>query len=798
MWHKKCWDAYREESNYRGAADRREGKHQRCVKCKRFNGQLVRIDGKVVTIKVERDHIVSLALNGPRAWTGARCQLCHQEKSTEDNARVKDWRARDPRPRSARRAPRGNRRASMANTPSARARSSSNQRAQRAGALDTIVRVVLALAFIGVALVMFFDWWDEVGALAAAIGRSALPYAIATGAVALAVLVLVVWLRLRKRARWEAIYRLTNAISQEARVAPDVIRIRPRRWRHGIPVRGSAYYGETVDDQPGSETREKVERIIQHKLGLNLVFEWQHWRDTVYWRPAPIEAPQRAHPDLDAADEPEPADEPSGKTELVQQRVEEKVRSLIKSKDGVDFTWGNADAIGPLRFKVAYPSAYNDESDDTRQALVDGVNSKAPGRWRATWNTEENRVEFERRPPMPTNIAIPVEASNDTWRLPFGTDEHGDQVVWDMKLHPHALIAGGTGSGKTVTLRALIQAAVARGFVVICIDPKRIEMAGLRGWPGVRVVATGTTHMIAAVTLLADIMDDRYKAIEDGDVDENDLPPVLVVIDEAREFIDRANAHWKANKTGSGQEHPVIERWRSMARLGRSGRIHLLVGIQRPDAKVIGGEARDNYGFRVALGSMSPEGAKMMFGRTDIGRDIPEDAKGRATVAIGNDFREVQGYNTPDPRKDRTPGAIKLLGQLRKLADEHASNALANITPELIEEIAEEIGGRAPGRRSFAPRRETATGKPSISSPTRRKQDRQQDASNWEPTKIGDLEDGDTVRLMIDGEPTEVQIIGLDESPDSDDLAEVTYRLADGTESVIAVEYDEQVSRRVN
>jgi hypothetical protein len=791
-WHEQCWDTYREGSNYRGAAERREGKHQRCANCGRVTGEIAWDRGKAERIKVQRDHIIALALNGRHDWTAPRCQFCHQDKTTDDNRRVKDWRAADPR---ANRANRSDRRKTMPSTPprSAASRNRSGPPPQ-SRPIGTALRAIAGLAFIGIAVL-----WLTSGSIQEAIdrleaiGRTALPWAIAAVASAL-VAAITAWAIARvRRARAEAIYRLKNALSQKLRVAPDVIQIKVKRWRHGVPVRGSAWYSETVDDEPESPVRVDVERMLEHKLGLRLAIDWDAANDTVHWWPIDDRKPLTAHDHDDDTDpgpedaEQDAAEEAAARIDAVRERVEEKVRSLIKPKDpaAVVFEWGPADAIGPLSFRLGYPSAYNDESGDTRQDLVDGVNAKAPGRWRATWNTEENRVEFERRPPMPSNVLIPVATDGDSWRLPFGVDEHGDQVVWNMKMHPHALIAGGTGSGKTVTLRAFIQAAVARGFVVFCVDPKRIEMAGLRGWPGVRVVATGVTHMIALVTLLADVMDDRYEAIEDGKVTEDQLPPVLVVIDEAREFIDRANAFWRANKTGSGQEHPVIERWRSMARLGRSGRMHLLVGIQRPDAKVVGGEARDNYGFRAALGSMSPEGAKMMFGRTDVGRDIPEEAKGRATVGIGNEAIEVQGYNTPDPRKDTTPGAMELLGQLRALATEHASPALSEITAEMIDELAEEMQNGRGGERK--PARRTGSGKPPAASR------RPQIEDGWQPCTVFDLAVGETARIPVDGEMVEVTIVELVESADDDDLIEITYRDADGNEAVIALDTDEQV-----
>jgi DNA segregation ATPase FtsK/SpoIIIE-like protein len=370
--------------------------------------------------------------------------------------------------------------------------------------------------------------------------------------------------------------------------------------------------------------------------------------------------------------------------------------------------------------------------------------------------------------------------------LPWAIDEHQEVAAWNLKDHPHALVSGATNSGKTVTLRAMIQAAIVRGFIVFIVDPKRIEMAGLRGWPGVRYVATTIEEMIALITILADEMDARYAAIEAGEVDEDHLPAVLLVIDEAREFIDRANAYWKANKTGTGAEHPVVEKWRSMARLGRSGRIHLLVGIQRPDAKVFGGEARDNYGYRVACGPISDQGAKMMFGRTDVGRDIPVDAKGRATVGLGESrVMEVQGYNSPDPRKKLEPAERQLVEALRVLATQHASDALQEITPEYVRGVAEYITGES-GRK---PRRGVPAATP--------QQAPRRQIAGWPTAPVDDLDEGDVVILEIDSERTEVTMTAPPvESPDDDTMVEIEYRRTDGRTGVVSIEIDSMVERR--
>jgi S-DNA-T family DNA segregation ATPase FtsK/SpoIIIE len=161
--------------------------------------------------------------------------------------------------------------------------------------------------------------------------------------------------------------------------------------------------------------------------------------------------------------------------------------------------------------------------------------------------------------------------------------------------------------------------------------------------------------MLAAVEDTWQDMEDRYQALE---ADPGaPLRPILLVLDEAHEWIERANQGWrnggKQAAKGTGNEHPVVDKWRSIARLGRTARVHLVVGVQRPDAAFFGGAARANFGSRIACGRMkAPEDARMMFGDASYGRDVPQSAKGRATAQIGDaEPVEVQVFWTPAPQR---------------------------------------------------------------------------------------------------------------------------------------------------
>lgn len=215
----------------------------------------------------------------------------------------------------------------------------------------------------------------------------------------------------------------------------------------------------------------------------------------------------------------------------------------------------------------------------------------------------------------------------------------------------------------TATIRTFVVAAALRGYHVFICDPKRTELFGfaVTEWPNVHEVATELDEMVLLVERLYQEMEERYRRIREQPALKRSLPPMLVVIDEAREWIDRIQASWK--QAGGKGEHPTIERFRSLARLARTARIFLLVGIQRPDAAVFGGEARDNFRTRVACGELSPEGARML-GLTASGR-VSENVPGRVMADVGDGWIEAQVIWTPDPSDDLSPAERDIIRRLR-------------------------------------------------------------------------------------------------------------------------------------
>lgn len=310
------------------------------------------------------------------------------------------------------------------------------------------------------------------------------------------------------------------------------------------------------------------------------------------------------------------------------------------------------------------------------------VSTMLPGRWRAGWELEDDRVRFEVRPALPKLVAHPAPATtaaDGRYRLPMAVGEDGEVIAWNLRgLGPHLMVVGKTGSGKTVIILGIVIEACARGWPVWICDPKRVEFMGLRSWPNVQLVATTVEDQIATIYRAWEEMEARYALVESEHADEGDFEPLILVLDEYRDFVGAASEWYSRIKVrGMPSKCPVFEKVSSLARRGRTAQIHVVLGTQRPDAEFLTGEMRDNFATRISLGRLSPQGAMMMWEAAYIGVSVPRGIPGRGTVVTDDDRPvEVQGYWTPDPRRAaraNVPADLAILDHLRPSELKHPS-----------------------------------------------------------------------------------------------------------------------------
>ena len=226
------------------------------------------------------------------------------------------------------------------------------------------------------------------------------------------------------------------------------------------------------------------------------------------------------------------------------------------------------------------------------------------------------------------------EFINHPSKLAFslGKDIAGKVVVADIAKMPHLLIAGATGSGKSVCINTLIASilykATPEEVKLILVDPKIVELSHFNGIPHLLIPvvtdpkkAAGALNwavqeMISRYKMFADkgVKDlERYNEIVDG-VEESKLPQIVVVIDELADLM----------MVAPGEVEDAICR---LAQMARAAGIHLVIATQRPSVDVITGLIKANIPSRIAFAVSSQMdsrtildmgGAEKLLGRGDM------------------------------------------------------------------------------------------------------------------------------------------------------------------------------------
>ncbi|MEV6774362.1 FtsK/SpoIIIE domain-containing protein [Nocardia sp. NPDC051030] len=320
-------------------------------------------------------------------------------------------------------------------------------------------------------------------------------------------------------------------------------------------------------------------------------------------------------------------------------------------------------ATHEISHKLA-PTGYRARLEKVVSAVLPG------GRWRAEWNLKKDWVEFKLRHDLGKKVTLTDEAykhwlpdhtaeiAYDDIEIPYAVDEDGNVMFWRPVVDPHMLLIGGTGSGKTSTVHDLLAYATALQWMTWVVDGKGVEFLGFRDWPNVQVVGSRLEQQIAIIYRAKEEMEKRYRLIEAG-ASESDFQPIMLILDEFADF--KGNLfNWysliKNTKAGDPSQPRVLQDVASLARKGRTARIHLVFATQRPDMDFFGGKGmgdmRDNFRMRVSMGPLSPVGAQMLWESAAVGTTIPRGLRGRATtIDEKNNPVETQCFYTPDPRK---------------------------------------------------------------------------------------------------------------------------------------------------
>ena len=212
--------------------------------------------------------------------------------------------------------------------------------------------------------------------------------------------------------------------------------------------------------------------------------------------------------------------------------------------------------------------------------------------------------------------------------VPLGLDSGGQPAIADLTRMPHLLVAGATGSGKSVCINALIVGLLMNRTPeqvrMVMIDPKRVELTPYAGIPHLYTepVVEPDRAIVILRSLVQEMME-RFRLLESAGVRNIatfnakaavKMPYLLILVDELADLM----------LTGANDVERLLVR---LAQLGRATGVHLVVATQRPSVDVVTGLIKANFPSRISFSVMSQidsrtildsPGAEKLLGKGDM------------------------------------------------------------------------------------------------------------------------------------------------------------------------------------
>jgi S-DNA-T family DNA segregation ATPase FtsK/SpoIIIE len=197
----------------------------------------------------------------------------------------------------------------------------------------------------------------------------------------------------------------------------------------------------------------------------------------------------------------------------------------------------------------------------------------------------------------------------------LGMDYTGNKSFLDLTKQPHILVAGSTGSGKSVfevgLATALSLAKSTRELKMILVDTKLVELTLLKNLPHVKSIITNPIDYYEMITELQVEVSSRMKLFAHIGVrniaeyntqaeEDYKLPYILLMIDELADLIDKDKE--VRNELGKKHDEPkVMDSLRKLLRISRAAGVHVIAGTQRVSGDIIAPEAKTNFPARISL-----------------------------------------------------------------------------------------------------------------------------------------------------------------------------------------------------
>lgn len=296
----------------------------------------------------------------------------------------------------------------------------------------------------------------------------------------------------------------------------------------------------------------------------------------------------------------------------------------------------------------------------------------------------------------------------------LGLGVSGAPIIADIKKMPHVLVAGSTGSGKSVCINTIITTLLFRNspqeLRFILVDPKRVELTGYNGIPHLLTpVITNTDAVVSALTWATKEMDKRYKMFAEVGVrnveEYNELSGftameyIVIVIDELADIM----------LSSPTKVEDLIVR---LAQMARATGIHLVLATQRPSVNVITGLIKANIPTRIAFNVASmidsrviidSPGAEKLLGRGDmlyVPPDRPLPTRIQGTYVTNEEIKALIDY-----LKKTDAGEIKYQEEVTEKYITGEEDADGSERDELFDEAATVVIAAGKASTSFLQRK---------------------------------------------------------------------------------------------
>ncbi len=291
-------------------------------------------------------------------------------------------------------------------------------------------------------------------------------------------------------------------------------------------------------------------------------------------------------------------------------------------------------------------------------------------------------VEIPNRHLIPVTLREVLESdvmrkASGPLTVALGKDIGGSPVVCDLAKMPHLLIAGTTGSGKSVCINTIINSLLYRRspkeVKLLLVDPKRVELQCYNGLPHLLIPVVSDPHKAShALAWAVGEMMDRYNLLHEANTrnidtynehvgpDGEKMPHIVIIIDELADLMLTC-------------KKDVEERICRIAQLARAAGIHLIVATQRPSTDVITGLIKANIPSRVAFTVSSN-----VDSRTIIDRVGAEQLQGKGDML----YMPIGAF-----APIRVQGCFLSEGEVNRVTDFIRENCPSDYDPAVLAEL---------------------------------------------------------------------------------------------------------------